>query len=140
MGEYLTAEKFLLTKLSASTALVALVGDRIYSEIAISKPGDSVVYPYVVFLWGGGQDKGPISGKSLYLDEIYTVKIVGQGNSYAAIEAGAAAIQVALQNQRGAVTGGQVLFCQRMAPVKFIEPDGGVIYRHLGATYRIFSK
>ena len=140
MGEYASAEKFFFTKLSASTALTTLVGSRIYSEIAISKPGEALVYPLVVFMWGGGQDAKAMAGKSLFLNEIYTVKIIGEGNSYASIEAGAVAIQTALHNQRGAVTGGQVLFCQREAPVKYVEPDGGKIYRHLGATYRIFSK
>ncbi len=140
MSEYVSAEKFIFTKLSASTALTALVGDRIYSEIAISKPGETLVYPLVVFLWGGGQDAKAMAGKSLFLDEIYTVKIIGVGNNYNSIEAGAAAIQTALHNQRGAVTGGQVLLCQRQAPVKYVEADGGKIYRHLGATYRIFSR
>jgi len=140
MSEYQSAEKFIYTKLSASTALTALVGNRIYSELAISKPGEVIVYPHVVFMWGGGQDAKVMAGKSLFLDEIYTVKIVGVGNNYNNIEAGAEAIQTALHNQRGVVTGGQVLLCQRQAPVKFVEVDGGKIYRHLGATYRIFSK
>ena len=134
-SDLLTAEKFLKARLSASSALAAVVGTRIYSEIGPGKAS----YPLVVFKCQGGQDVDTMPGVSLFLDEIYAVKAICTGNSYGPIEAAAAAIQTALQNVTGAVSGGTVLRCQRIAPLKYAELADGVVYRHLGATYRIFS-
>ena len=135
-SDLLTAERFIATKLKASTALVAVVGTRIFSEIGPAK----TPYPLVVFKWQGGQDVAVMKGVSLFLVEMYAVKAICNNNDVTSIEAAANAIQTALHNITGNITGGSVLMCQRQAPIKYTETVDGVIYRHLGATYRIYSK
>lgn len=132
----LTAERFLRARLKASSALAAAVGTLIYSEEAPR----GAHYPLVVYRWQGGLDVSTIKGVSLYLNELYAVKVICTGNDYGKIEAAAQAIQDTLQNATGTVSSGKVIFCVRENPLKYVETVDGITYRHLGGIYRIYSQ
>jgi len=132
----LAAERFFRTKLSTLTALTSIVGTRIYSETAPR----GAHYPVAVFRWQGGRDAAVVKGSSLFLDELYAVKMVCTGNDYGPIEDAAEAIHEALEGASGSVEGGKVVYCNREQPLKYTETVDGVTYRHLGGIYRIYSQ
>lgn len=135
MSETLQAERWLYGILSNDATLAALVGTRIFAYLA---PQDTQ-YPLVVFAFEDGEDEQGIGGMRLNSILRYSVKAVGEGSSFTAIEPIATRIDALLHAKAGAITGGgYVQESIRVSPVAMVElGEGGTQYRHLGGVYQL---
>lgn len=134
--ETVAAERWILDMLEANTALVALVGTKIFSYLV---PKNTVA-PYVVFEFDPpGEDELGIGGTRILSTLPYRVIAVGQTKTFASLEAIAKEIDVALHAKSGPVTGGGfVNECIRISPLAEVEPvDGLKEFRHLGGIYQL---
>jgi hypothetical protein len=128
----LTADKWLDTTLKADATLQTLVDDRIYEEVA---PEQSL-FPCIVFQFVSGLDVKNASVDPVMVDEVWIVKAIGQGNDFLAIEPIVTQIGQILHKTFG--TG--VIGCVQEEPFRYTEFDNGVIYKHLGYYYRLFTQ
>ena len=134
-SDYLVAEQWLFGILSGDATLMGMI-TGVYSEIA---PAEAVE-PFVVIAQQGGADVQEVAGRPLFVEELYQVKVVGRGNSYEAIRPAYERVHALINRQAGPVSNGQVVACVRMTPVKYVDVDAGIIYRHLGGIYRLQSR
>ena len=133
--ETIRAERWLYDRLKNDATLSGLVGSRVYGYLA---PAETVT-PFVVFEYQEGIDETGMSATRLYAALNYSVKVVGQTTSFAALEQIADQIDALLHGQSGPIIGGgSVMECIRQSAVSMVEiGDGGEQYRHLGGVYRI---
>jgi hypothetical protein len=141
VSDYLSAERFLYTKLSEDATLIAMIGGagnpRIYGEVA---PHEINTYPLVVHQYQGGRDVQGLGAVIVMVDELYVVKVITVGRAYADGEPVWKRIQAVLHGSSGVVTDGLVLACVRVSPIKYATLEEGVEYRHLGGIFRIYSQ
>lgn len=143
--ESLGAAGYVRSLLAADTALVALVGDRLFADFALNvdpATGEKPAYPFVIFSLNTATDKLATAGDRVYCDFLWLVKAVGKETGYAAIAAAANRIDAALQNAAAAVitSGGvnyTVMGAYRERAIHYSEPASGVAYYHLGGLYRV---
>lgn len=94
--------------------------------------------PYVVIqVQSPGNDLYVVGAYRLWTDPLFLVKAVAQTESWGTLTATADAIDTALHDQAGAVSGGTIFECVRERAFSMIENGGGVEYRHLGGFYRV---
>jgi hypothetical protein len=125
-------DKWIYETLSADTALAALVGTRIGSELSVAQWSG----PYVTFEAQGTRTIRSISGEILDTDSLYSVAGVTQGSSFAPTAAIASRIRALLDNRNVTVTGGSIT-CFMERENREAESIEGVPYRYLGGVYRI---
>jgi hypothetical protein len=133
--ETVAADRWLLATLNANSALVALVGTKIYGYLA----PNSAVAPYVVFEYEDGDDEQGVGGARVLSALRYKVVAVGETLTFGSIEGIAKQIDAALHGKQGAISGGgYVNECIRIGPVAGVEPiDGNRQFRHLGGRYQL---
>ena len=136
MAETLVAEQWLYTVLAADTALAAVVGTRIYAYIA----PEGAAFPYVVYQNQAGRDIRGVGPLRIMANLLYVVKVVGQTNSFGALETAANRIDTVLQAASGTPTRGTVIACVREQPFALVESLDTGQYRHLGGIYRLWAK
>lgn len=137
MPDILTADTWLLSKLSGDSTLTALVGTNIYQDVAPKE----ATYPLVKYI----QMSPPLAvrgvGPAIIMwDEIWLVKAVGKACGYPAIKAITNEIRTLLHAASGSTTGGIVIGCVEIGPVRYTEIVDGITYRHLGIEFRIFTQ
>jgi hypothetical protein len=139
-NESMAAYQWIYSKLSADSALAALVGTRIYLRQADQGAG----YPYVVILKLSGIDSNTISGDRVMANLLFLVKGIAEGNNAGnALEAVNARIDTLLQKSRNqAVSKGQILACTRESDFELLEndPKSAKQWLHLGGNYRILAQ
>jgi uncharacterized protein DUF3168 len=130
---------FLFEQLTGHAPLTALVGDRVYRDLA--PPG--AVLPYVIFGFVVGVDRNAMGSRSImFTRPIYDIKGVVQGTDSAAADAIADAVHGAVNGkQRLDVAVGElvVLGVRRESLIEFIELRDDMTYIHRGGTYRTFA-
>jgi hypothetical protein len=130
--------EFLFEQLTGHGPLVALVGDRVYRDLA--PPG--AVLPYVVFSFVAGVDRNAVGSRSImFTRPIWDIKAIVQGTDGAAADAIADAVHGAVNGkQRLDVADGElvVLGVRRESLLEFPELRDDVQYLHRGGTYRVF--
>ena len=95
-------------------------------------------YPLVVFqMLSPGNDLHTQDGSDIYSTPLYLVKAVAQGSGTDAIEPIVDAIDDAIHNARGGVSGGRVIECWRERQHDLPEVTDGRFYSNLGAEYRL---
>ncbi len=125
------AETWLYARLTADPVIAAA---GVYSEV----PPEGTALPYVIFqAQFQGADMSVVGGTRLWTDQLYHVKVVIEGGSYAPASDLAARIDTQLHKQSGAAAGGRVVSCIREQTVSFPTREHGVEYRHRGGTYRL---
>lgn len=141
VNELDAADKFVFDQLAAQSGLTALVGTKIFSEIAPrEKDGAEVVPPYVVYAFISGVDRLAIGRTRILVRPLYLVRAVTQADSFVTAAAIADQIDLALHNAPPAVpiAGVQVMGADRTQLIRFTEVEDGVRYNHVGGQYRLF--
>jgi hypothetical protein len=114
-----------------ATLLAAVTG--IYADAA---PPDAV-FPFVVFALQAGADVGTVNGLRIMTRATYTVRVVTDKPGFGAITAAADRIDALLHRASATVTGGAIISCVRVEPLRYTELAAGKMYRHLGGFYEI---
>ncbi len=124
------AERFIYDLLVAAT----VAGGRVYSGVA----PDGAAEPYVVMqVQSPGNDLYTVGAYRVWTDPLFIVKAVAKTRSWSTLTATADAIDLALHDKEGTVTGGTIYECLRERAFSLIEDVEGVQYRHLGGFYRV---
>lgn len=134
------AKSWIFGRLTGDATLQGLIGSRVYDAIDMS---GSNVYPYVIIAHMDPLDLlrgvGPviIAGAGMYL-----VKAVGKTRSISGLVPIVQRVQALLHDQAGPAPmgGGQVLACTLESGVDYPELSDGVMYRHLGGVYRVYTQ
>lgn len=134
MTQPTASESWLYAVLSGDADLALLVGDRIFD--GVGRP--DAAYPFVVFQFQGGHDVAGVSAIRLMSQELYLVKAVGRGASYAALKPIAKRIDELLHRQRGVTADGTVWSCVREQPFKNVYIEDRIQHRQLGGLYRTY--
>lgn len=137
MAETLVAEQWLYTVLSGDTALAAVVGTRIYADVAPA----GATFPYVVYQNQAGRDVRGVGPTRIMANLLYVVRGVNATTTYTgALETIANRIDAVLQAASGTNTRGVVIACVREQPFKLAESLDTGEYRNLGGIYRLWAK
>lgn len=132
------AAQFIYGKLSADTALTAVVSTRIYNQEA----PQNATYPFVVFSFLSGIDYPIAGGGRLWTNMLWLIEVVAKTSSFGGdLKTAAGRLDAALQATSGSVTDGAVSACVREEAFQLAEVGpGGEQYRRLGGRYRIFAR
>lgn len=135
MADELTrVDQWLYETLSGDAALGSAVGTRVYADVA----PQGAAFPYLVFSYQGGSDKRGVGTARYFVEALYLVKAVRQGESYQPLQTVMDRVDALLQGSSGGTaTGGTVYASVREQSVRFPEVTEGRQYRHLGGVYRI---
>ena len=141
VNELRAADTYIYDRLIASAGLTALVGDKIFSEVAPrEQDGSAVEPPYVVYGFVAGIDLLAIGRARIFTRPIYLVRAVTEGPSFAEAASIADEIDLALHNAPpdAPVGSAQVMGMDRLQLIRFTEVVDGVRYNHVGGQYRLF--
>jgi hypothetical protein len=134
VSEGVIAEQWLVGVLLGDAEVAALVGERVYSELA----PQGAVMPYVTIQNQASVDVLGVGSRRIMSELVYVVRAVGRGASYVGLAPIADAIDRVLHLSRGETEEGWVLGCRREQPFRRPEVTSGVQYRHLGGLYRLW--
>lgn len=133
--ELFGAQTFLITKLRADAPLAALVGTRIYSEMAPT----GAVYPYIIVAFQSAVDRNaiPVTAR-IWLTVRYLVRAITQEDTLSGASAICKRIDAALIGQEGPVPaeGIQVSRIWRESLIQNIEVEAGRRINLVGGSYR----
>lgn len=128
-------DQFLYQRITAKTAVTALVGSRVYREIA---PQDAQL-PLIVFARIDQEDLAAIGQPVTSAVYTYDVQIHAEGESATPLVAAADAIAEALDGASGVVGGAQVSARKvRDTRVPTYVVDG-LIHQRVGSEYELFA-
>lgn len=136
MAETLVAESWLYSVLTGDAGLNTVVGGRVYSYVA----PQGAAMPFVIYQQQGAHDVAGVGPVRIMASMLYTVKVVGEGASFAAIEAAANRIDAVLQAASGSNVRGVVVSCVRESPFSLVESTPQGQFRHLGGIYRVYAQ
>ena len=139
MSELNAADRWIYGALAADTALVAVVGARIYVDLAPQTTPPTAT-PYVVWQMQSATDLMVIGGIRVWSNAVYLVRGVDKsltwgGNSKTMADR----IDAALHRASGTNVDGQVYACVREQAWRMMEVSDGVVYRHSGGIYRLYA-
>lgn len=130
-------DDWLYAALGGDTALSLLVGDRVFPDLA---PQDTPT-PFLIYSQQGGEDDDTLGDELSLAVNVYLVRVVGTGDSYAPLRPIMKRVHALLQGQGPTVTDvdGDTahLACRRLRPRRYSEFTDNVRYNHYGAEYRI---
>lgn len=135
MNETIIADTWLYSVLSSDAATAAIVGTRIYGDIA----DQDAAYPYIVYqMQSPGNDVSVIGMHRIFATPLYLVRVIEATNGYSdnAIVV-ANRIDALLHRASGAVSGGYNIATNRERPFRLTEIANGRQVRHLGGLYRL---
>lgn len=136
--ELFGAQTFIITKLKADAPLAALVGTRIYSEMA-PETTPPVAFPYIIVAFQSGMDRNaiPVTAR-IWLAVRYLVKVITQADSLASANAICDRIDAVLIGQEGPVPAENVQITKiwRESVEQYIEVEAGRRLNHVGGSYR----
>lgn len=124
--------------LTAGTALAALVGTRIFHDLA---PG-SAAYPFVAFaMQGSAEEQRTLGGGEAWVDYPWQVKAIAETRD--AAEAAYDAAHVAM-SAAGAVSATGLVVVATTRSVVFTmtetEPSDGTVLHHVGGVYHVMAR
>ena len=128
---------WLYSRLSGDATLTTLVGSRIYRELA----PQGAAYPMITFSQQSAIDKNGVAGAHLMDNQLWLVKVIGTGESYASMRPISDRIfQVLHQQGQVAVNGAFIgrAVREQMIP-QGAEYVGSVRYNYLNAQFRIIG-
>lgn len=141
MNEEAGISQFILDALLSSPRVTALVGQRIFEDVA---PEDES-YPFILFSQSSpGQTLGQIGTcERVAVQPLYLVKAVSRSASFDEADRIKAALDAALTGAHGTVQfEGEVVKVKavhQVAPHRRTEPEDGTLYRHAGGFYRLMA-
>lgn len=145
MGELTACGQYIVQQLSAQPALsgISAWSEQVPEAAAgQAAQGQIVAFPCVLFSLLSGRDTVGAGGGRLLTRPIYLIRAVGVGDSFAALQPLADAIDAALQgnsvNPPVTVGGMTVRGAVRESARQYSDDDAGVRYNHLGGEYQFF--
>lgn len=137
MAESTAIDRWLNTVLAADTQLAAVVGTRIYADLA----PDGAALPMVVYQMQSSRDLMALGSHRVWANTLYLVRGVAQTIAYGgSLITIADRIDAALHAASGSTVEGVVYECVREGEFRLTETANGIQYRHLGGLYRILAK
>lgn len=142
--ELAAGDAFFYQRLSASSALTALVGSRIYNAEKVPPlPATGTPPDYVSWQFMSGIDRRTIDGVTTLVNSLWTVKAVCYllaGNAHARAGAIVEALGDELAGVKAITIGGVVFMagCVREGRIRYIEPATNPQFLHWGASFRVF--
>lgn len=138
MAESTTIDRWLYTVLAADVSLAAVVGTRIYSDLA---PAGTTL-PMVVYQMQATNDLMVVGSARVWANALFLVRGVAQRVSYDGdLITMADRIDAVLHGASGSNVEGNVWECVREREFRLTEVGAdGRQYRHLGGLYRILAK
>lgn len=129
------AEQWLYATLAGEPTVAAVFGAAVHKWPAPADAADR----RIVFQREGARDVGPIGGPVTAQLLRYRVKAQCPGESTGPIEAGAQAMDTALDGARESLAGGWGLTCDRTGELPVpAPPEDGIPVQELGGIYEIF--
>jgi len=112
---------------------------RIYDTVI---PQEETTYPLIVFNVQSATDLMTISrgGSRVWVNTLTQVKVVGKDQAFSELTAIAGRIDQLIHQSSGSTTGGTIVQCTREQIIRYIEPVGALIYRHLGGLFRVIAQ
>lgn len=133
MSEVVTGLRFIRGLLTDDETLMAGA-----SEVYQDAGPVEAVYPFVTIGFQDGDDLLTLDSTFIMSPLSFVVKVVGQGSSYAPLEALAERIKTLLHKATGSAGNGVVYECVQVAPVAYRENgQDGKQYSHLGGLYEL---
>lgn len=129
----LPVRKGLYQALVGSTAVKALVNERIYHEQA----PESAVFPYLIFSKQAGTKIRVLKTGKQIKQDVWLVKAVDRNTSSNRADEIAEAVDTLLDESTFTVTGKTVIDLHHRGDVEYVENDGDQQYRHSGANYGV---
>lgn len=126
------AYAWLYSTLTGDATLQALVGTRVYRDVAPA----AASYPLVVFSLQAGTDLMVVGATRVWSNLVCVVRAVGLAQTYATLQQIASRIDELLH----AAVGTDVLMCVREVPIDYTETDYGESYAHVGGQYRLLVR
>jgi hypothetical protein len=125
----------LYAKLTGDATLSGLLsaGDAVYDGIA---PIESN-FPYVIVQKMDGRPQYTFSQRA-FDTHVFLVKGVTKGATARRAGEIAARIDALLTDGALTISGGSLLYCRREQDVDYPDHDGGDVFRHCGATYKLY--
>jgi hypothetical protein len=130
MNNAADAEFWAVTRLMANTAVAALVGNRIYSPMALA----GAKMPMIVVAHQSGTDVIGVGVKRILSHFDLSIRAVGSMEQISQLADIADAIDEALVIGDGSDVG-----CSRSIPLAYSSKEGGMTYRNIGGIYRLTS-
>lgn len=138
--DVLTADKWIYATLKASSTLNAQIGGssnpRIYGELAPS----SATYPLIILKQMSARPVLGVGSSLIMFNEIWLVKAVDKATTETALGAILNAVRTSLHKASGTATGGVIIGCTEEGSVRYSEAVAGIIYKHFGLTFRLYSQ
>lgn len=129
----LNADKWLTSTLKGDTAFAAVMGTRIYAEIAPR----GTTYPLTTIqMVGPAEQIGNAYDDRIMDEEIWQIDLAAQANSYSGLEVAADRARALLHK----TTGTGVIACVYAGNLRFAEEVAGVDYRHIILEFRILTQ
>jgi hypothetical protein len=131
-------DTWLRARLAADSALTAVVGTRLYGELA----PQATATPFVVWQLVDVDDVvGATAATRIMVTSTWAVKAVADAATFAGPLATAAdRIDAVLHAAVGGAAGDATVWTAvRERPLRLVEVDDGVTWRHLGGIYRIWA-
>lgn len=138
MAESAAIDRWLNTVLAADTQLAAVVGTRIYSDLA----PQGTALPMVVYQMQSANDLMVLGAVRVWANAVYIVRGVAQSVAYGGtLLTMADRIDAVLHAASGGTVEGVVYECVREREFRMTEVGAdGRQYRHMGGQYRILAK
>jgi hypothetical protein len=140
MQEQVRALEWLMTTLKASSGVTSAATAGIFDTMAPVTTPSSATYCIVQRQNPQGTDLTAGGHRRVMNRTLWTVKLVGPRSNYAALAAGADAIDTALDRQRGTASGGVILACVREYDVDYRELVNGVLIAHIGGQFTVWAQ
>lgn len=137
MNEVRAAETVIYQRLTATAAVTAICGTRLYAGIV---PQGSA-YPLVLWSYNSGLDRMAVGASVRLLSRpLFVVRAVSKSGSWVIADQLASAVDAALVGYGASVTIDGTVYrvdcAGREQPVRTVEVDGDTEYRYSGGMYR----
>lgn len=132
------AQRWLAAQLADDPVLQALLPGGVWLDDA-QAAAPSVLYPRCRVSLATPSDLFGVGATIVWTQLDYDIVTVIRGQSYEPLGPAVARIHAQLHTRAGDVAGGTVRGCYRVNPLGYAElATGGVPFRHLGGTYRLY--
>lgn len=137
MSQSAATDRWLYGVLSSDGALLALVGTRVYADLA----PDGTQLPVVIYQMQSARDRMMVGSTRIWSDQLYLVRGIAETPAYGGdLLTIADRIDVVLHAASGSTVEGTVFECVREREFRMVETINGRQYRHLGGVYRILTR
>lgn len=132
IDEITEAQVWLLSRLTASSALATVVGTNIYSHPVTNR---DIAPPYVTYDDLTSRDEKVIGDSILWTEIPFLITAICWQNDQLILQPAVTAIHAALHLQFGQTTNAQIIGCFRERPFSSLDEIDSITYSRKGAVY-----